>query len=94
MAQDLHARVHQEVSISSKDQRHIDINLSWAYQCIEQQTKCSVENEKKSIKKTLQNLQEMQKKYLAIDTENQTLSYILSQFEMLYDMTQKDVPPM
>jgi|GEM_PF-6467394 len=94
IAQDIQKRVVTQVPILPEDQKQIDINLIWANQCVRKQYDCKTDNEKQSIRETVQSLETLWKKYQDLSIKSPVLEYIVNKADTLRAMTDEDVPPM
>lgn len=94
VALDLQEYISREVTISPADKNHIDMNLTWAQQCMKKQSVCSTEYEKMSIRETLKKLENLWEKYQIAEKKDLVLEYILKKTDTFEKMTQENVPPM
>lgn len=93
MAEDIKSKIYTEVTLSPADQKHLDINLIWANQCIEKQSYCPTDHEKESIRETVQNLEKLWKKYQDLGIKSPVLEYIINKADILQSMTEEESLP-
>lgn len=93
MAEDIKSKIDTEVTLSPADQKHLDINLIWAHHCVEKESYCPTDHEKRSIRETVQNLEKLWEKYQELDIENPVLEYIINKADILRTMTEEESLP-